>query len=101
MRFLRMLEAEHHNLSYKLQKHSVSPMCRLKRVLMCGCREIGIRFHPTRGAMSLGESKGGLPPDSCTEDETACLADMQRLIEEFHDNSKCGLILSASIHIRF
>ena len=28
--------------------------------------------------MSLGQSKGGLPPDSCTEDETACLADMQR-----------------------
>ena len=51
-------------------------------------REIGIRFHPTRGAMSLGQSKGGLPPDSCTEDETACLADMQRVIEQFHDNSR-------------
>lgn len=38
--------------------------------------------------MSLGESKGGLPPDSCTEDEGACLTDMQRLIEEFHDNSR-------------
>ena len=51
-------------------------------------REIGIRFHPTRGAMSLGQSKGGLPPDSCTEDEGACLADMQRAIEQFHDNSR-------------
>ena len=39
--------------------------------------------------MSLGESKGGLPPDSCCEDETACLADMRRCIEDFHDNSKC------------
>ena len=38
--------------------------------------------------MSLGESKGGLPPDSCTEDETACLTDMQRLIEQFHDNGR-------------
>ena len=54
-------------------------------------REIGIRFHPTRGAMSLGESKGGLPPDSCCEDEAACLADMRRCVEEFHDNSRCVL----------
>lgn len=63
----------------------------------CGicCREIGIRFHPTRGAMSLGESKGGLPPDSCTEDESVCLADMKRLIEEFHDNSRC---CSTTVH---
>jgi hypothetical protein len=52
-----------------------------------------MRFHPTRGAMSLGESKGGLPPDSCCEDESACLADMKRLIEEYHDNSKCDAIL--------
>ena len=52
-------------------------------------REIGIRFHPTRGAMSLGRSKGGLPPDTVCEEEPAVLADMQRLITEFHDNSKC------------
>ncbi len=38
--------------------------------------------------MSLGESKGGLPPNSCTEDEAACLADVKRCIEEFHDNSR-------------
>ncbi len=61
-------------------------------------REIGIRFHPTRGAMSLGESKGGLPPDSCTEDEAACLADMRRVIEEFHDNSKCASRLPCGLH---
>lgn len=48
-----------------------------------------MRFHPTRGAMSLGESKGGLPPDSCTEDEALCLDDMERCIKEFHDNSRC------------
>ena len=30
---------------------------------------VGIRFHPTRGAMSVGESAGGLPPDSLVEDE--------------------------------
>ncbi|MCL4490187.1 MAG: 8-oxoguanine deaminase [Chloroflexi bacterium] len=48
-------------------------------------REIGIRFHPTRGSMSLGESKGGLPPDRVCEDEEAILLDSRRVIETFHD----------------
>ena len=47
--------------------------------------------------MSLGESKGGLPPDSCTEDEAQCLDDMERCIKEFHDNSRCaGLPVSVT-----
>ncbi len=53
-------------------------------------REIGMRFHPTRGAMSLGESSGGLPPDSVCEKEADVLVEMERLIKDFHDNSKCG-----------
>jgi hypothetical protein len=52
------------------------------------CSEIGIRFNPTRGAMSLGQSKGGLPPDCCCEEEHVALADMKRVIEQYHDNSK-------------
>jgi 8-oxoguanine deaminase len=48
-------------------------------------REIGIRFHACRGAMSVGESNGGLPPDSLVEDEDAILADTRRVIETFHD----------------
>jgi len=48
-------------------------------------QEIGIRFHATRGAMSLGESRGGLPPDSVVEEEEAILRDMQRVIETYHD----------------
>lgn len=47
--------------------------------------EIGIRFHAARGAMSRGESKGGLPPDDCVEDEDAILKDMERLIHRHHD----------------
>ena len=47
--------------------------------------EIGIRFHPTRGSMSLGESQGGLPPDRVVEDEAAIIADTRRVIETFHD----------------
>jgi 8-oxoguanine deaminase len=48
-------------------------------------REMGIRLHASRGSMSLGESKGGLPPDSVVEDEDAILRDSQRLIEAYHD----------------
>jgi cytosine/adenosine deaminase-related metal-dependent hydrolase len=46
---------------------------------------VGLRFHPTRGAMSVGESAGGLPPDSLVESEPAILADMIRVIDAFHD----------------
>ncbi|MFT7623448.1 MAG: 8-oxoguanine deaminase [Myxococcota bacterium] len=48
-------------------------------------RELGIRFHPTRGSMSLGESAGGLPPDSCTQSEAAILKDCERVISAWHD----------------
>jgi cytosine/adenosine deaminase-related metal-dependent hydrolase len=47
--------------------------------------EIGLRFHPTRGAMSIGESAGGLPPDSLVEGEAAILGDMIRVVDRFHD----------------
>ena len=47
--------------------------------------EVGLRFHPTRGAMSIGESAGGLPPDSLVEDEQAILNDCIRVIDAFHD----------------
>lgn len=46
---------------------------------------IGLRFHAARGSMSLGESDGGLPPDSVVEDHDTILADTQRVIEAFHD----------------
>ena len=49
--------------------------------------DIGVRFHPTRGAMSIGESAGGLPPDSLVEAETAILEDCIRVIDAFHDPS--------------
>jgi len=49
--------------------------------------EIGMRFHAARGAMTLGESSGGMPPDTLTENEDAVLADMQRLLETYHDPS--------------
>ncbi|MBT0956183.1 8-oxoguanine deaminase [Alphaproteobacteria bacterium KMM 3653] len=50
-----------------------------------GAAEVGIRLHATRGAMSIGESKGGLPPDALVEEEAAILEDSIRLIDRFHD----------------
>lgn len=47
--------------------------------------EIGLRLQASRGSMSLGESKGGLPPDHVVEDEAAILKDSQRLVERYHD----------------
>jgi len=47
--------------------------------------QIGLRLHASRGSMSLGESKGGLPPDSVVEDEETILKESQRLIETYHD----------------
>ncbi len=46
-----------------------------------------IRFHATRGAMSIGESQGGLPPDHLVEDEADILKDMERVVAEYHDAS--------------
>ncbi|MFV2032651.1 MAG: 8-oxoguanine deaminase [Gammaproteobacteria bacterium] len=48
-------------------------------------QELGVRFHPTRGSMSLGQSQGGLPPDDACEAEDDILADCQRVIEKYHD----------------
>jgi cytosine/adenosine deaminase-related metal-dependent hydrolase len=47
--------------------------------------QIGLRFHPTRGAMSIGQSAGGLPPDALVEGEAAILNDMIRVVDQFHD----------------
>ena len=55
-------------------------------------QDIGMRFHPTRGSMSVGESKGGLPPDRLVEDEAFILKDTQRLIEEFHDANRYSML---------
>ncbi|HEX9091259.1 MAG TPA: amidohydrolase family protein, partial [Anaerolineales bacterium] len=54
--------------------------------------EMGLRFHASRGSMSLGESQGGLPPDHVVEDEAYILRDAQRLIEQYH-NPKPGSML--------
>jgi cytosine/adenosine deaminase-related metal-dependent hydrolase len=57
-----------------------------------GAKTIGIRFHATRGSMSIGESKGGLPPDILTEDENAILQDCIRVVDAHHDPSEGAMI---------
>jgi cytosine/adenosine deaminase-related metal-dependent hydrolase len=54
--------------------------------------DVGLRFHPTRGAMSIGESKGGLPPDALVEEEADILEDCLRVIDAFHDPSPGAMV---------
>lgn len=54
-------------------------------------RELGLRFHAARGSMTVGESKGGLPPDTLVEDEETVLRDTRRVIEAHHDASRYAM----------
>lgn len=54
--------------------------------------EMGCRFHAARGSMSVGESQGGLPPDSVVEDEAAILRDSRRVVEQYHDAARYSML---------
>jgi len=59
---------------------------------IAAAQEMGMRLHASRGSMSLGESKGGLPPDSVVDNEEVILKDTQRLIERYHDDKPGAMI---------
>jgi cytosine/adenosine deaminase-related metal-dependent hydrolase len=79
--------------------HYVFPRGRngIFEAMVDAARELGMRFHPARGSMSLGQSKGGLPPDEVVEEEDAILADTQEKIRRFHDpshGSMCRVVVA-------
>jgi cytosine/adenosine deaminase-related metal-dependent hydrolase len=59
---------------------------------IAAAQEVGLRFHATRGAMSIGESDGGLPPDHLVEKEAAILEDSIRVVDAFHDASPEAMV---------
>ncbi|MCB1339918.1 MAG: 8-oxoguanine deaminase [Pseudooceanicola sp.] len=59
---------------------------------IAAAREIGLRFHATRGSMSIGESAGGLPPDRLVEREAAILEDCIRVVDAFHDAGEGAMV---------
>jgi cytosine/adenosine deaminase-related metal-dependent hydrolase len=79
--------------------HYVFPSGRagLFEALVETASELGLRFHPCRGSMSLGESKGGLPPDSVVEKEDAILVHTQYVVSRYHDpkpGSMCRVVVA-------
>lgn len=54
--------------------------------------DFGMRFHATRGSMSLSEKDGGLPPDSVVQDDDEILADSERLVRRHHDRSPDAMV---------
>ncbi|MES2947022.1 MAG: 8-oxoguanine deaminase [Pseudomonadota bacterium] len=59
---------------------------------IAAAQQIGMRFVATRGSMSVGQSQGGLPPDSVVEREDLILKDTQRLIEQYHDGAHGAMV---------
>ncbi|MEQ6309519.1 8-oxoguanine deaminase [Delftia acidovorans] len=59
---------------------------------IAAAQQMGMRFHAARGSMSLGRSKGGLPPDAVVEEEEAILRDSLRLIQQHHDSARHSML---------
>jgi cytosine/adenosine deaminase-related metal-dependent hydrolase len=74
--------------------HYVYPAGQPEKILdetIAAAAELGIRFHVTRGSMSRGRSRGGLPPDEVVQDEDAILHDSERVIDRYHDPAELSM----------
>jgi cytosine/adenosine deaminase-related metal-dependent hydrolase len=71
---------------------NIHPHPRLLDAEITAAREVGVRFHPTRGAMNLSKKDGRLPPDSVVESDDDILADCERLIGSYHDRAHGAMI---------
>ncbi len=71
-------------------QHVPSVQCSMDREIQAS-RELGIRFHPVRGIIDRGRSKGGLPPDELVEDIDDALNDSERIIRKYHDMKKFSM----------
>ena len=80
-----LLELAHSGCTTVFDQHYLWPNGSSVDDQVAAAHEVGVRFHVSRGSMSLGESDGGLPPDSVVEDEDAILADCVRAIDTHHD----------------
>ena len=70
----------------------VHPRPRLIDAEIRAAREVGLRFHPTRGSMSLSQKDGGLPPDTVVQTDEEILEDSERLVRTYHDPSPGAMV---------
>lgn len=71
---------------------NVHPKPKLIDAQIKAAQELGVRFHPTRGAMNLGKKDGALPHDDTVEEEDTILSDCERLVKTYHDSSRGSML---------
>jgi len=90
--YVAMMELLLGGCTTSMDHHYVHPRPRLIDAQIRAARDIGFRFHATRGSMTRSVKDGGLPPDSVVQSEDVILSDSERLISAYHDASPGAMI---------